>query len=75
MQATLGARLVAGALNSKSVACIILTGDDFPRAVLEQLETWDLTLVTRNLPNAKSTRGLLEYLDASFGRDYAHRSS
>lgn len=64
----MGARLATGADDSKSVACIILTGNDFPRAVLEEFKKWNLTLVARNVPDAKSTRGLLEYLDAEFGR-------
>lgn len=66
--ATLGARMAIGAHDSKSVACIILAGDEFPAAVLEQFGTWDMSLVVRNVHNASSTRGLLKYLDADFGR-------
>lgn len=62
--------MATGAHNSKSVACIILAGDDFPAAVLKQFGTWNMSLVARNVPNAKSTRGLLEYLDDNFGRKY-----
>lgn len=35
LTATLGARVAAGARDSKSIGCVILTGDDFPDVVLE----------------------------------------
>lgn len=66
--------MTVGAACSNSVACILLTGDDFPAAVLQELQTWKMHLVVRKVANAKSTRGLLEYLDADFGREY-HRPS
>lgn len=71
IEATLGARMFAGAARSKSVACIILTGFDFPPHVLENLRGWNLSLVVQLSPNAASTRGRLEYLDANFGRKYS----
>jgi hypothetical protein len=67
-KATLGARMFAGAARSKSVACIILAGVDFPVDILENFKAWNLSLVVQSVPNAVSTRGRLEYLDANFGR-------
>lgn len=70
IEATLGARMFAGAARSESVACIILTGYDFPLDILESLRGWNCSLVVQPAPNAASTRGRLKYLDANFGRKY-----
>lgn len=66
--ASLGARMVAGPADSKRVGMLILAGDDFPSTVLKEFEKWDVNLHVQEVAGAKSTRGLLEYLDEDFGR-------
>lgn len=59
--------MVAAAADSKSVGMLIRAGDDFPSAVREAFESWDVDLHVQEVAGAKSTRGLLEYLDKGFG--------
>ena len=68
LSATLGARMLAGAARSKSVGLIILAGDEFPLAPVEQFEEWNMTFFIHRIEGATSTRGVLEYLDLGFGR-------
>jgi hypothetical protein len=65
--ATLGARLVAGRERSKEVGCLVMAGNDFPGAVLQKLEGWNLDLAVHRDNERPSSRGLLTYLDEDFG--------
>lgn len=51
---------------------LILAGDVFPSAVRAGFEKWDVDLHVQEVAGAKSTRGLLEYLDEEFGRMRQH---
>lgn len=70
--ATLGARLLRSATgpHSSSTACIVLAGRDFPEAVLQKLQGWQLNLQVHRLSNHPATRGLLVYEDDAFGSKY-----
>lgn len=63
---TLGARLVS-TTQPETVGSLIIAGNDFPVEVVELIRGWGVSqeLVVKN---GKSTRGLLEYHDADFGR-------
>ena len=63
---TLGARLFSSEC-PKCVGCLVLAGNDFPRAVEDRLRDWDISLTIRKEARS-STRGLLEYEDSTFGR-------
>lgn len=60
--------MTGGAESSHFVGCVVLAGDDFPGNVLANFQSWGLDLVVHKRHGAKSTRGLLEYLDSKFGR-------
>ncbi|ORY15682.1 pfkB family kinase [Clohesyomyces aquaticus] len=62
---TLGNRLFAP--HPAKVGCIILAGEDFPQAVEEELRSWSITLILKMQENVRSSRGLLEYEDNTFG--------
>ncbi|ETS86124.1 hypothetical protein PFICI_04149 [Pestalotiopsis fici W106-1] len=63
---TLGARLTAAA-QPDTVGSLIVAGNDFPDAVAELIRSWGVSL-DFIVKDGKSTRGLLEYHDAVFGR-------
>jgi hypothetical protein len=65
--ATLGARLFLPPPRSRSIGWLIRAGADFPTAVEEQLEKWQVNLRLQKVPGRRSTRGLLKYLDKTFG--------
>lgn len=52
------------------MACVILAGDDFPDGILRTFEAWNMRLEVRRVPGRDSTRGLLEYEDDVFGREW-----
>lgn len=60
--------MVAGAAHSKSIGFLIVAGDDFPPNVLGNFQKWGANLVVKEIAEAKSTRGVLQYLDSNFGR-------
>jgi hypothetical protein len=68
---TLGQRLFA--TRPACIGCLIIAGDDFPKAVEAELGNLGVTLVVRKRENVLSTRGLLEYEDDTFGREYSRK--
>ncbi|KAJ5682454.1 hypothetical protein N7462_005619 [Penicillium macrosclerotiorum] len=65
--ATLGARLFLPPPISHSLGWMLHVGHDFPRSAEELLESWSTTLMIARQADQKSTRGLLEYKDTTFG--------
>ncbi|CAG8907205.1 unnamed protein product [Penicillium egyptiacum] len=65
--ATLGARLFLPSPLSRSLAWSIHVGNDFPDAIAEHLQSWDVNLAIDKESDGPSTRGLLEYQDTTFG--------
>lgn len=65
----MGARLVS-TTQPETVGSLVIAGDDFPVEVVELIRGWGVSqeLVVKD---GKSTRGLLEYHDADFGRGNA----
>lgn len=66
--ATLGLRLFTP--NASKVGFLVLAGDDFPQSVRQEVYSWETTLVLNIAYNVQSSRGLLEYLDSTFGRAF-----
>jgi hypothetical protein len=75
MLATLGYRLLTPVKEICKVGCLVLAGGDFPDAVHEQLNSWDVTLFVKTYSNKLSSRGLLEYEDDTLGRTLLFLSS
>jgi hypothetical protein len=67
---TLAARLFLPPLQSRSAGWLIRAGDDFPISVEQCLRSWQVALHVEKVTGQWSTRGLLKYLDESFGRQY-----
>ena len=65
---TLGARIIVGAVRSKSIGSFVIAGKDFPQAAEDRLRDWDLALTIERHKDKLSTRGLLVYKDSTFGR-------
>ncbi|KAJ0423931.1 Ribokinase-like protein [Aspergillus carlsbadensis] len=65
--ATLGARLFLPRPASRSVGWMLHVGYDFPECTRESLEKWDVRLVIDKENEMTSTRGLLKYMDTTFG--------
>lgn len=70
---TFGARLVSGEEQAADVGCFILAGNDFPDSVLARLELWGIGMTVKVDRARLSTRGLLEYHDVSFSRQYQRK--
>jgi len=66
--ATLGARLFLAPPLSRNIAWPIHVGNDFPDAIADLLQSWEITLALKREMNQLSTRGLLQYKDTTFGR-------
>ncbi|KAJ4402079.1 hypothetical protein N0V91_007440 [Didymella pomorum] len=62
---TLGLRLFA--TPSLRPGCLVMAGADFPQSIRDEMLTWRTSLVVRDSPNLKSSRGLLTYRDDTFG--------
>lgn len=67
--ATVGARIGAPPpTHSQSIGWVALTGEnDFPCAAETVLKSWNINLILKRVEGARTTRGLLEYTDATFG--------
>ncbi len=51
-----GARLLAGPWHSHKVSMIIDIGNDFPRAIREEIDGWNTGTLWRETPERKTTR-------------------
>lgn len=67
---TLGCRLFADPSDASNVGCLVMAGNDFSETVEQELRDWGMTLVIEKNEDAPSTRGLLEYGDDTFGREF-----
>lgn len=65
---TAGARVVCGGDDAKNVAWRVHAGENFPPNVGAGLLRWQIDFRIQNAKERKSTRGLLVYVDATFGR-------
>ncbi|KAJ5992075.1 hypothetical protein N7451_007799 [Penicillium sp. IBT 35674x] len=65
--ATLGARLFLAPPLNRTLAWPIHTGHDFPGPIADLLQSWGITLIIKEELAHRSTRGLLEYKDTTFG--------
>lgn len=65
LKATLGARIFLPAPVSRKIGWHLYMGNDFPEAVLSEIQGWNLTLVMHPDTNRLSARGEQAYLDAS----------
>jgi len=64
--ALLGARLFYEPPKSKKVAMIIDKGHDFPPSILDHLNSLDCSLLLRETPHRRTTRGLNTYGPGEF---------
>jgi sugar/nucleoside kinase (ribokinase family) len=62
---TLGLRLFA--TPSLQPGCLVMAGSDFPESIKDGMRTWATTVVVKDSPGLKSSRGLLTYQDDTFG--------
>lgn len=62
---TLGLRLFA--TPSLQPGCLVMAGSDFPQDIRDEMRTWHTSLITKDSPELKSSRGLLTYTDTTFG--------
>lgn len=72
---TIGARIVTSSAESRKVGSFILAGSDFPKEIAGLFQSFGVNLVIDARRDKLSTRGLLEYLDESFGRKFLLRAS
>ncbi|KAH0543626.1 hypothetical protein FGG08_002064 [Glutinoglossum americanum] len=63
----LGARLFLAPPKSRLVGWMVRSGMDFPRAIEEDLLSWETTLLLCKDPEKLSTKGELKYSDNTFG--------
>jgi len=62
---TLGLRLFA--TPPFQPGCLVMAGSDFPASIKDKMHTWRTSLVIKDSPELRSSRGLLTYADSTFG--------
>ncbi|KAK6525805.1 hypothetical protein TWF281_010848 [Arthrobotrys megalospora] len=62
----IGARLFSPPELSKTLGWIVDAGNDFPDEIKHELERWDTSLILRETPERKTTRGWNSYGPADF---------